>query len=107
MLENTRLLIPPARALLEAYPYDFLYGNISADIVVGKNLCEELKHCHNWKIGFKLLKRAETDSQTGFRLRLPEPSGRRHNSPQPLHPRDDDTLVLVEDSSPHLLGDAL
>ena len=66
MLENTKLLIPPARALLEAYPYDFLYGNISADIVVGKNLVEELKHCHNWKIGFKLLKKAESDSQRAF-----------------------------------------
>jgi hypothetical protein len=66
MLDNTRLLIPPARALLEAYPYDFLYGNISADVVVGKNLVEELKHCHNWKIGFKLLKRAESDSQRAF-----------------------------------------
>ncbi|OGP14841.1 MAG: hypothetical protein A2052_08440 [Deltaproteobacteria bacterium GWA2_54_12] len=66
MLENTKLLIPPARALLEAYPYDFLYGNISADIVIGKNLVEELKHCHNWKVGFKLLKKAESDSQRAF-----------------------------------------
>lgn len=66
VLENTRLIVPPVRALLEAYPYDFLYGNVSADIVVGKNLVEELKHCHNWKIGFKLLKRAESDSQKAF-----------------------------------------
>ena len=66
LLENTRLLVPPVRALLEAYPYDFLYGNISADIVVGKNLCEELKHCHNWKVGFKLFKKAESDSQRAF-----------------------------------------
>lgn len=66
LLESTRLLVPPVRALLEAYPYDFLYGNISADIVIGKNLVEELKHCHNWKVGFKLLKRAESDSQRAF-----------------------------------------
>lgn len=66
VLENTRLLIPPARALLEAYPYDYLYGNISADIVVGKNLVEELKHCHNWKVGFRVLKNAQSDSQRAF-----------------------------------------
>ncbi|WKZ33359.1 MAG: zinc dependent phospholipase C family protein [Thermodesulfobacteriota bacterium] len=66
ILENTKLLVPPIRALLLAYPYDFLYGNISADIVIGKNLVEELKHCHNWKVGFRLLRRAETDSQKAF-----------------------------------------
>lgn len=56
----------PVRALIAAFPYDYLYGNVSADIVVGKNLVEELKHCHNWKVGFKLLKKAETDSQRAF-----------------------------------------
>ncbi|MBI1910723.1 MAG: zinc dependent phospholipase C family protein [Deltaproteobacteria bacterium] len=66
VLHNTGLLVPPLRALIEAFPNDFLYGNISADIVVGKNLVEELKHCHNWKIGYKLLRRAETDSQKAF-----------------------------------------
>lgn len=66
VLENTKLLVPPVRALLLAYPYDFLYGNISADIVIGKNLVEELKHCHNWKVGFRLLRRAGSDSQKAF-----------------------------------------
>ncbi|HBG45875.1 MAG TPA: hypothetical protein DDW94_02695 [Deltaproteobacteria bacterium] len=66
VLENTRLLIPPVRALLEAYPNDYLYGNISADIVIGKNLVEDMKHCHNWKVAFKLLRRSESDSQTAF-----------------------------------------
>src|SRR4030065_2545752 len=66
ILNNTGLLSAPARALIEAFPFDFLYGNISADIVIGKNLVEELKHCHNWKVGFKLLKKAESDSQRAF-----------------------------------------
>ena len=68
ILNNTGLLSAPARALIEAFPFDFLYGNISADIVVGKNLCEELKHCHNWKIGFKLKNKTESDSQKAFAL---------------------------------------
>lgn len=66
VLSNARLLSAPVRLLIETFPYDFLYGNISADIVVGKNLVEELKHCHNWKIGFKLLRKAETNSQKAF-----------------------------------------
>src|SRR3990172_4770349 len=47
-------------------PHDFLYGNIGADIVVGKNLVEELKHCHNWRMGFKLLRKSEASYQKAF-----------------------------------------
>ncbi len=57
---------PHVKSILSAYPYDFLYGNISADIVVGKNLVRELKHCHNWKVGFRLLKNADSDAQRAF-----------------------------------------
>lgn len=66
VLTNTALITGPVRALIESYPYDFLYGNISADIVVGKNFVAELKHCHNWKVGFKLLRKAQSDSQKAF-----------------------------------------
>lgn len=66
LLENARFVAPAVRAVIEAFPHDFLYGNISADIVVGKNLVEELKHCHNWKIGFKILKKADGDAQKSF-----------------------------------------
>lgn len=68
VLSNANLLASPVRLLLETFPYDFLYGNVSADIVVGKNLVEELKHCHNWKVGFKLLKKANGNSQRAFAL---------------------------------------
>ncbi len=65
-LNNASAVSAPVRSLMEHFPYDFLYGNISADIIVGKNLVEELKHCHNWKAGFALLKNAKTGSQRAF-----------------------------------------
>lgn len=68
VLSKTNLLVTPVKLLIETFPYDFLYGNVSADIVVGKNLVEELKHCHNWKVGFKLLKKADSNSQKAFAL---------------------------------------
>lgn len=68
VLSNTGRLVTPVKLLIETFPYDFLYGNISADIVVGKNLVEELKHCHNWKVGFRLLKKAGSNSQKAFSL---------------------------------------
>jgi hypothetical protein len=66
VLRNLYLLPLAARGILGKYPYDFLYGAISGDIVVAKNLVEELKHCHNWRFGFKLLEKAEGDSQRAF-----------------------------------------
>jgi len=66
VLNDAACFTLPLRALLENFPYDFLYGNISADIVVGKNLVEELKHCHHWKMGFKLLRKAQNDPQKAF-----------------------------------------
>ncbi|MDH4226344.1 MAG: zinc dependent phospholipase C family protein [Deltaproteobacteria bacterium] len=66
VLRSAAELPPGVYALIQNYSHDFLYGNVSADIVVGKNFTEELKHCHNWRFGFKLLKKAKTDSQRSF-----------------------------------------
>jgi hypothetical protein len=66
VLNNLGLLTSSVRVIISTFPYDFLYGNISADIVVGKNLAKELKHCHNWKIGFNLMKKADSDSKKAF-----------------------------------------
>lgn len=66
ILNNIRFLPPLLQRLLLEFPYDYLYGNISADIVIGKNLTETLKHCHNWRTGINALQCAETDSQKAF-----------------------------------------
>ncbi len=66
VLQNLDALPPTVRALIVKFPYDFLYGTISADAIVGKNLVEKLKHCHNWSFGYKLLGRSGTDSQRAF-----------------------------------------
>lgn len=66
ILNNLKLLTPHVRELLSRFPYDYLYGNISADIVAAKNLTEELKHCHNWKVGLNILKKASNPSQKAF-----------------------------------------
>ncbi len=66
VLNNLGLLAPAVRGVIERFPYDYLYGTISADIVVGKNLAREIEHCHNWRFGFNLMKRAEGDAQKAF-----------------------------------------
>jgi len=51
------------QALLSAYPHDYLYGCISADITLGKKFTHYLQHCHSWRLGRKVLAAARTDSQ--------------------------------------------
>ncbi len=66
ILNNSSLLVVPVKSLIETYPYDYLYGCISADIVVGKRFSRALNHCHNWRVGFQVLKRADNPSQRAF-----------------------------------------
>ncbi|MEE8573924.1 MAG: zinc dependent phospholipase C family protein [Thermodesulfobacteriota bacterium] len=66
VLHNSHGLTGALMALIEKYPYDFLYGNISADIVIAKSMMKEKVHCHNWSVGRKVLDIAESDSQKAF-----------------------------------------
>ena len=63
VLDGMLLLPPLMRRLLSARRMDFLYGNVVADIVVGKNMAHYNNHCHNWQVGLRLLQRAGTDAQ--------------------------------------------
>mgnify|MGYP006910743268 CR=1 FL=1 len=46
ILDNLAQLPDPVRTLLSAYPNDYLYGCISADITLGKKYTHYLRHCH-------------------------------------------------------------
>lgn len=63
VLADMSTLPTAVAALLAAYPRDFLYGCISADITVGKKYTHYLLNCHRWGIGLKILKNAGTDRQ--------------------------------------------
>ena len=53
-------LLPLAlQTLLAAYPLDYLYGCIAADITLGKKYTHHLEHCHNWRVGRKILERGQ------------------------------------------------
>jgi hypothetical protein len=61
VLESLALLPVGVRALLEAYPKDFLYGSVAADISLAKKYVPEGRHCHNWHIGEEIYAAAEED----------------------------------------------
>ncbi len=60
LLANPQALPAGLQALLAAWPLDFLYGCVAADITLGKKFTHYLEHCHNWRIGLKILDRAES-----------------------------------------------
>lgn len=61
LLQALPLLPPAIAALLRAYPKDFLYGSVAADISLAKKYVPEGRHCHNWHIGEEIYQSAETD----------------------------------------------
>jgi hypothetical protein len=61
VLQSLVLLPPAVRALLSAYPRDFLYGSVAADISLAKKYVPEGRHCHHWHVGEEIYEAAETD----------------------------------------------
>ncbi len=64
ILNNLALIAPSIAAIIGKHRNDFLYGAMAADIIVGKKfMIEYHHHCHNWKVGQKILNQASTEGQ--------------------------------------------
>jgi hypothetical protein len=63
LLEHLPQLPGHLQALLTAYPHDYLYGCISADITLGKKYTHYLRHCHSWRMGRLVLAAADDDAR--------------------------------------------
>jgi len=68
VLRNLSLLPAGIAALLQQYPYDFLYGSIAADTSMAKKYAETGRHCHAWHIGLEIRDTARNDSLRAFGL---------------------------------------
>lgn len=53
-------------ALIKKYKGDFLYGNLIADIILGKRFQRLEKNSHSWDIAWRLFKAAKTKPQEAF-----------------------------------------
>jgi len=58
VINNLQAVSPAVAAVAGAFPHDFLYGCIAADITLGKKFTHYLQHCHRWWIGMKVLEYA-------------------------------------------------
>ncbi len=61
LLESLHLVPDSVRVLLSAYPADFLYGSVAADISLAKKYVPAGRHCHHWPVGEEILAEADTD----------------------------------------------
>ena len=60
-------LLPPAiYEIIRRYRKDFLYGNLMADIIIGKKYLPDSMSSHSWEVAFELLEEAKTPQQKSF-----------------------------------------
>ena len=65
-LDHLKLILPWVAEVLKTFPYDYLYGCISADIFIGKGSRRRDDHCHNWSVAMKMLEIADSPSKLSF-----------------------------------------
>ena len=67
VLDIGAALIPAGiYTILKKYRHDFLYGNLCADIILGRRFQGLEKNSHNWHIAWKLFESSKTDRQRAF-----------------------------------------
>ncbi|KWT92041.1 zinc dependent phospholipase C family protein [Candidatus Magnetominusculus xianensis] len=60
-------LLPPAiYVIIKKFKEDFLYGNIIADVVLGKKYLPQNGSSHSWEFGFAILDNAHNNQQKAF-----------------------------------------
>ena len=68
VLRSLPSLPPAVAALLQAFPYDFLYGSIAADTSIAKKYAAPGRHCHAWNVGLEIHERARDEPLRAFAL---------------------------------------
>lgn len=53
-------------SIMRKYKHDFLYGNLMADIIIGKKYLPEDKNSHSWDVALNLFDDARTRQQKAF-----------------------------------------
>lgn len=60
-------LIPAGvMALIKKYRQDFLYGNLMADMILGKKYMPDDKSSHNWEVALNIMDQAATGAEKAF-----------------------------------------
>lgn len=63
LLKEAGTFAPVVVPILKKYREEFIYGMVSADILMAKKYAGCLHHCHNWGIGWKVLAACREDRE--------------------------------------------
>lgn len=63
ILRSLDLLPGHLAGILAQYPIDFLYGNLAADISMGKKYAPVGRHCHHWHVAEEMYEEAGDDER--------------------------------------------
>ena len=66
VLTLLHLLPSSISQVITAFASDFLYGTLAADITLGKAYVDYMYNCHNFDVGFGLLRHAKDESDIAF-----------------------------------------
>lgn len=66
VLRNLSAISGSLAEIIRAFPKDFLYGCVSADIFIGKGSKFHADHCHNWSVAHKLFEQAKEPELQAF-----------------------------------------
>ncbi len=66
LLSCAPLLPAGILALLKKHRQDYLYGNVMADIIIGKKYLPDDKSSHSWEVGFRLMEQAKSWPERAF-----------------------------------------
>ncbi len=68
-LSNAGAFLPAVSGLITSFPFEYLYGCLSADFFIGKGRQNPKRvHLHNWRGGFKFLEQANCDRERAYAL---------------------------------------
>lgn len=68
ILANLQMLPAHIATLLQAFPYDFLYGTIAPDTSIAKKYVPAGRHSHFWNVGRETFDHAPNDALRAFGL---------------------------------------
>jgi hypothetical protein len=66
VVKNIYNIAPAIADIITKYPYYYLYGCISPDIIIGKKFTKEIDHCHNWEVGRTIFNDSGDDTEVSF-----------------------------------------
>lgn len=67
ILADTTILSLALQRLLARFPHEYLYGCVGADMVFAKKYTRAMHaHCHEWTVGWQVLRAARSDRQRAF-----------------------------------------